>query len=122
MLHAIFSNRIYLVSFIGSLLFLIFIVESVRKQKLKEAYSLIWLLIGSAFLIISIWSGALNYLSKFFGIAYQPATLFLVLIIMIILLLIQYSIVISKQTEMIKTLTQEAALLKKELEELTKQK
>ena len=113
----IVEYRLNVIACVVSVFFLWFIIESVRKQRLKEAYSLIWLSMGVVFLVISIWQKALDRISSFVGIYYSPAMLFLVLIVMILLILIQYSIVISRQTEKIKTLIQESALLKKKIEE-----
>jgi len=113
----IFQYRLNIILFVGSLIFLLFIIDNVRKERIKEAYSLIWLTMGIVFLIISLWIRALEYISYLVGIYYSPIVFFLILIIMILFILIQYSIVISNQTEKIKTLIQESALLKKRIEE-----
>jgi len=113
----IFVYRLNIIACIGSILFLFFIIESVRKQRLKEAYSLIWIIMGFVFLVISVWQKALDCISNMMGIYYSPTMLCLVLIFMILIILVQYSIVISKQTENIKTLVQENALLKNRIEE-----
>lgn len=105
-------QTIQIISIIGSLLFLIIIIELIRKKLLKEAYSIIWLIFGCIFLFFSCWRKALDYISLALGILYPPAMLFLLLIIAITLVLIQFSVVISKQNDQIKTLTQELALLK----------
>jgi len=113
----IFIYKLNIVLFVGSLIFLLFIINSVRKERIKEAYSLIWLSMGIIFLILSVWIKAYNYITNIFGIVYSPILFFLLLIVMILFILIQYSIVLSKQTEKIKTLVQESALLKRKLEE-----
>ena len=110
-------KSIQIISIIGSLLFLITIIELIRKRLLKEAYAIIWLIFGCLFLFFSCWRKALDYIALSIDIAYPPAMLFLLLIIAITLVLIQFSVVISKQSDQIKTLTQEIALLKQQKDE-----
>lgn len=54
----------------------------------------------------------MDVLAAYVGIYYPPALLFLLLILTLVLVLIQFSIVISKQSEQITKLAQEIALLK----------
>lgn len=51
------------------------------------------------------------------GIAYAPSVLFLMLLFGIVMLLIEFSLIISKQAEKIKILSQELGLMKQELEQ-----
>lgn len=110
-------QNIQIIAIIGSLLLLILIIELIRKKLLKEAYSIIWLFFGGLFLFFSCWRKALDYIAKAIDIDYPPAMLFLLLIVAIILVLIQFSVVISKQSDQIKKLTQELAILKQEKNE-----
>ncbi|MCP3966154.1 MAG: DUF2304 domain-containing protein [Lentisphaerae bacterium] len=110
--------RIQIIAMAGSVFFLIFIFEIIRQKKLKEAYALIWVIMGFFLLFLSCWLKGLHFFSKLIGIAYSPATLFLVLIITLILILIQFSIVISRQVDKIKNMAQEVALLKERLKQL----
>jgi hypothetical protein len=111
---------IQIISIIGSLIFIAFILELIRRKKLKEAYALIWGIMSIVFLILACWMEALDFISELIGIKYGPATLFLVLLMTVILILIQFSVIISKQTDKIKNLTQESSLLKERLERLEK--
>lgn len=110
--------RIQIISIIGSLWFLILILELIRLKKLKEAYALIWCVMGIGFLILACWVEALGFVSRLIGIGYAPATLFLVLLVTVLLILIQFSVIISSQTDKIRRLSQDAALLKERLAEL----
>lgn len=110
-------QTIQIISIIGSLLFLITIIELIRRKLLKEAYAIIWLVFGCLFLFFSCWRKALDYIAQAIDIAYPPAMLFLLLIIAITLVLIQFSVVISRQSDQIKTLTQELAVLKQQKED-----
>jgi hypothetical protein len=104
-------ERIQIISLISSILFLVFIFELIRRKKIKEAYAILWLIFGFIFIFFSIWKKGLDYISALVGIYYPPAFLFLLLIVAIILILVQFSIVISKQSDHIRKLTQEISLL-----------
>ncbi len=110
-------QTIQIISIIGSLLFLLTIIELIIKKLLKEAYAIIWLIFGFLFLFFSLWRKALDYIALAIDIAYPPAMLFLLLIIALTLVMIQFSVVISHQRDQIKTLTQEIALLKQQKNE-----
>jgi len=96
----------------------LYILFLVRNKKIKEEYSLLWLFSSIVFIIFSIWREGLEFFAKLMGIAYPPAALFLILLLAIFLILIEFSINISKLSEKNKILAQELALLRNELETL----
>lgn len=104
-------ERIQIISTLGSLAFLAFILRLIKTKMLKEAYAILWLLFGTVFLICSVWKRGLDYFAAIAGIYYPPALLFLIMIIALILVLIQFSIVVSSQNDKIRQLSQEIALL-----------
>jgi hypothetical protein len=114
--------KIQIISILGSLIFTFFILELIRRKKLKEAYALIWGIMSILFLILACWVEGLIFVSKLIGIVYAPATLFLVLLVTVILILIQFSVIISGQVDKIKKLTQELALIKERLSKLDNKK
>ncbi len=105
-------DRFQILAVIGSLIFLALIVYLVRKKKLREDYSLLWLFFGGIFLLLSIWRESLEYISKAIGVAYAPAAIFIILIMSLFMIMIQFSIIISKQANQISMLAQEISLLK----------
>ncbi len=113
-------NIIQYIAISGSVLFIILIIELIRKKRIKEEYSLLWLFFGFVFLFISIWKNSLDYIARILGIAYAPAALFLILIIAIMSILIHYSLVISRLADNVKKLTQTLGLLEMELNEYKK--
>jgi hypothetical protein len=96
----------------------LYILFLVRNKKIKEEYSLLWLFSSIIFIVFSIWRHGLEFFAKLIGIAYPPAALFLILLLAVFLILIEFSINISKLTEKNKILAQELALLRHELEAL----
>ena len=111
-------SMIQIVSSAGSVVFLLLILWSVRQKKLKEAYAILWVLIGLMLLGISLFPSVLHLISQHIGIVYPPATLFLLLLCGVIAILFQYAQLLSKNQERISRLTQEIALLKQELASL----
>lgn len=107
--------------FIGALsIILLFITfELIRKEKLREEYSLLWLFTGAVILIFSIWPE--YFLSRFFsqitGIFYLSAVVLLAFMFLL-LIVFHFSVVISKLTDLNKELAQRHALLELEFREL----
>ena len=111
-------QRIQLVALCGSLIFMGIVAYSVWKAKLKEAYALLWLLMGVLFVGVSVWTSCLRSLSELIGIQYPPATLFLLLLMFIVLILFQYSLVLSRRSDDVRRLAQELSLLEERLRRL----
>jgi hypothetical protein len=110
--------KIQILSMIGSIMFLLFIFRLIIKEKIREAYSLLWLFMGVIFLVLSIWRNLLDNFGLMVGIAYPPIAVLLVMIMCVILILIQFSVVVSIQTDKIKSLSQEIGLLNLKIKEL----
>jgi hypothetical protein len=109
------ANRIQVFSVIGSVMLLLFILRLVKRKKLKEEYSLLWLGFGLVFIALSIFKPLLDVVATALGILYAPAALLLILVISVFFILIQFSVVISKLAEGNKNLIQEVGILKAEL-------
>lgn len=114
---SIFSNiqkTQYIAIFVSIVLFF-YILYLVRNKRIREEYSILWLLSSFVFIFFSIWREGLEFFAGLMGIAYPPAALFLLLLLAIFLILIEFSIIISRLTESNKILAQELSLLKEEL-------
>jgi len=105
-------NRVTLFSICASAGFLLYILEMVRRRKLREEYSILWLFGSAVILVLSLKKDWLDSLARAVGIVYPPSFLFLVGILFILLILIHFSIAISKRHQMNKKMAQEIALMK----------
>ena len=121
MAHTIEPSRIQALAIVGSILFLLFVIELIRKRKIQDAYGLLWIFFGVAFIVISVWRQGLEVIARLLGIFYTPAAFLLILIMAIFLILIQYSLVISRLSENGKTLNQQIGILRLEQKELRDQ-
>lgn len=108
--------RIQILAIAGSFAVLGTVIHLLKRKKLREEYSLLWLAIALGFLGLSLWRELLTRLSFAIGIAYPPAALFLILIMGAYLLLLHYSQVLSKLADKNRDLAQELGLLRAEVE------
>ncbi|MHB8173803.1 MAG: DUF2304 domain-containing protein [Nitrospirota bacterium] len=115
-------DRIAFLAILGSVALLAFIFELVRRRRLKEKYSLVWLLTALALLAVSVIPGLLDTFGKFLGIYYSPTAFFLLAFFFLTLIALQFSVVISKLSERNKILSQEIALLRQRMEELERRR
>jgi len=95
--------------------------ELIRKNRLREEYAILWLFSGIAVLVFSLWPEFL--LSQFFvritGIFYLSAVV-LIAFFFLLLIVLHFSVIISKLTNQNKELAQRHALLEMEFKELKK--
>ena len=111
-----------ILSVTGSGAMLIVVVELIRRGRLKERYSLLWLLAGGCLLIFSSSRGLLEYVSHLAGVYYAPSFLFLIAFLFLLLITLHFSVVISGLSERNKQLAQELALLREELQAALKER
>ena len=109
--------RISLIASVVAVVFLLLIFELIRSRRLQERYALLWLLTGAVLLLFSAWRDALRLVAEFAGIAYPPSALFVIASFFILVVLLQFSTVISQLTEQNVALAQRVALLEQELDE-----
>ena len=104
-------SRIQVVAIFGSIFLLFLIVELIRRQQLKEKYALIWLFVSFFFIVVASVRSIIQLTADLLGIYYAPSAFLLLLIMGIILILLQFTIILSKMKERIKILAQEVAML-----------
>lgn len=104
-----------MLSIIGSLILFLIVIILVRKGILKSSYSLLWFIVSTVIFIMSVFADVLTTLSTLAGIYYPTAAIFAVLIVGIILIMIHFSVVISRQEKRIRKLAQENSLLKNKI-------
>lgn len=104
----------------ASVLALLLVIELVRRRQLREDYSLLWLGVGFAMLLVSVWRDLLHGLADMVGIEYPPNLLFLLASLFTLLLLLYFSTIITRLSQENKEIAQEVALLRHEVEALRK--
>lgn len=107
-----------ILSIAGSFGLLGLLIYLIRKRKLKEEYAILWIVISIVFLVIAVFRGLIDWISQIFGIHYQPAALFIILIFCLYLLMLHFSIVTSDSRMKINTLLMKITLLEEETSRL----
>lgn len=105
---------------IASVSLFFFLIYLIRKKKMKEEFSLLWLFFGIVFIVFSAWRSGLDFIANIVGIAYPPAAMFLLFTLAFFFILIEFSTIISRLSDRNKNLTQEIGLLKMELNDILK--
>jgi hypothetical protein len=95
----------------------VLIFELVRRKHLMERYAILWLLAAVTLLVLAVWQGLLTTLSHAVGIYYPPAALFAVAFLFVLVMLIHFSVTISRLSDQNTMLAQRLALLQQRLDE-----
>ncbi|HEX7880926.1 MAG TPA: DUF2304 domain-containing protein [Candidatus Eisenbacteria bacterium] len=95
-------------------------LDLVRRRKLKEEYSLLWIGVTAAMTIIAFWKGLLFWIAAQLGILNANTVIFLSGLGFLIMVAVHYSIRLSELTDRNKDLAQSVAILSSEIEELRK--
>jgi hypothetical protein len=103
--------RIQLLAIVASGALLFIVLELVRRKAFLERYALLWLFSAVVMLALSIWSGGLEALARLVGIVYPPNALFLVAFGFVLILLLHFSLAVSKLSDQTKLLAQRLAML-----------
>jgi len=111
-------SQVQSVSIAGSLVLLLVILELIRKGKLAEEYSLLWIATGVVLFVLSVWRGILDLFARLVGIYYPPSALFLVGFVFVLLLILHFSVIVSRLSRRNRELAQTVALLGRKIEEL----
>ena len=96
----------------------ILILDLVRRRRLREEYSWLWLLTSAALFVLVIRYGWLELITEVLGAVLPTTTLFIGALVFLMLLSIQFSVRISRLTDQVKNMVQENALLREKIEEI----
>ncbi len=92
------------------------ILELVRRRKLREEYSWLWITTGVGMVVLSVWYGLIERITHVIGAVTVTTTLFLFGLLFLLLISVHFSTVISRLTQQVRRLTQELAILSAELD------
>lgn len=96
---------------------LLLILELVRRKRLMERYALLWLFSTAVLIVLAAWKGLLTTISSAVGVHYPPALLFAVAFGFELLLLLHFSLTISRLSDQNKVLAQRLGLVQQRLED-----
>jgi|YelNatPaOPRAMG01_1025707.scaffolds.fasta_scaffold152584_2 hypothetical protein len=116
----LYKQKIFAIIASSALVLLIAVL--IKRRKLREEYALLWLATGIGMLILVIGYPILLWLSKLIGAVAPTTTLFLFALLFIILISIHFSVKFTRVSDQMQSVITELAILRKELEDLKKEK
>jgi hypothetical protein len=108
--------RIQLVAIVVTVGLFVLVFELVRRKHLLERYALLWLGSTVVLLGLAVWKDLLIKISTTVGIYYAPSALFAATLAFVLVLLLHFSLVISRLADQNKILAQKLSLLQQRVE------
>jgi hypothetical protein len=96
-----------------------FLVVLLRTRRLREKYAIIWIVVGLGTLVLGAFPGTMGALAKAVGVQTPSNLLFAVALIILLLVCIQLSVEITSLEEETRTLVEEVAMLRFDVERVT---
>ena len=104
------DTRIQLVAGGLTVVLLLVVLELVRRRRLLERYALLWLLSTVVLLVFAVWRGLLDDVARRIGVAYPPNALFVIALFFVLVLLLHFSVAVSRLSDQTKILAQRIAM------------
>jgi len=97
-------------------------VDLVRRHRLKEEYSLLWIGVTAGMALLALWGDLLLGITRLVGAMNANSIIFLFGLGFLTLVAVHYSVRLSELTDRNKDLAQSVAILTSEVESLRKEK
>lgn len=105
-----FTGQARIVAAILALVFVGFILDLIRRDRLLERYSIVWFLLGLAMLAGAIFPGLLELVARMMGVRDVSIALFSVVLLVLLALSLNFSVIASRQARQITRLAQRSAI------------
>jgi hypothetical protein len=106
------TSQTRIVAALIAVFFMLLILELIRRNRLQERYSVIWLLAGFGMLAFAAFPGLLELVADVMGVRDTNVALFSVVLLLLLGLALNFSVIMSRQAAQITRLAQERALEK----------
>ncbi|OYC97484.1 DUF2304 domain-containing protein [Microbacterium sp. Yaish 1] len=103
---------------IFAIVVLAIIIGLLLRRQLREKYATLWLIIGLALLVISVFPGLLLQLTDVLGVQVPANLIFALSIVLLVGVALHLSWELSRAEDEIRRLAEEAAILRTDLDEL----
>ena len=74
--RSMITTNLRIIAIVGSVALLVFVIELVRRRRLKEEYSVLWVTTAVVLLLLAAWGGLLRSLTHAIGAISQASTLY----------------------------------------------
>ena len=105
------ETRVQIVAIVATAGLFVLLLELVRRRRMLERYAILWLFSAVALLGLAVWKDLLLKLAHAVGIFYAPSALFVFAFGFVLVLLLHFSVAVSKLADQNKVLAQRLALL-----------
>lgn len=112
------TNWFRVILLVGVLIYLLFIIWLMKKEKLSLKYSLLWFLTGVMLLICAIFPGIVRFATALIGVYSEVNAVFFVGVCFLLLIILFLTSVASGLSDKVRGLTQTQALLEKRVRDL----
>lgn len=107
-----------IMAFLLALTIVALVVEMLRRKKLREKYAIWWLVVGIATLVLAAFPQLLGFVAQLVGVQLPSNLLFILSILMLLGVCLHLSWEISVVEEETRTLAEEVAILRTQLDQV----
>lgn len=108
----------YLFALAACLLLVVFLVWLLRTRRLREKYAITWLVVGLGVCVFGAFPAAVEWMADLVGVETPSNLLFALALLVLLIVCIQLSTEITTLEEETRTLAEEVALLRYDVEQL----
>jgi hypothetical protein len=106
------TSQTRVVAAVLALVFMLMILELIRRDQLQERYSVIWFIAGLGMLAGAAFPGLLEVVANLLGVRNTNVALFSIVLLLLLGLALNFSVIMSRQAAQITRLAQERAIEK----------
>lgn len=104
------TARTRIVAAVLAIVFMLMILELIRRDRLQERYSVIWFIAGLGMLAGAAFPGLLEVVANVMGVRNTNVALFSIVLLLLLGLALNFSVIMSRQAAQITRLAQERAI------------
>lgn len=113
------GGRAHLMVAVAFGLTVVFILSLVRRRQLRGKYAMLWLGVALSLLPLVVYPDLLTWVAEALGVYYEPTVLIFAVLGFLLLVTMHFSWELSRLEDRSRTLAEEVALLRAQLEEAT---
>jgi hypothetical protein len=110
--HVSLTPQTRILAAVLAILFMLLILDLIRRDRLQERYSVIWFAAGLAMLAGAAFPGLLKLVADAMGVRDTNVALFSIVLLLLLGLALNFSVIMSRQAAQITRLAQERAIEK----------
>lgn len=110
-------TRAQLVAAVLAVAVVAIVIELVRRRRLSEEFSLLWIVASIGAAALALWTDLLRAVTRALGALYETSTIFFFGLLFVMVVLLYYAVKLTRLSQESRRLAQDLALLRRKLEE-----